>query len=53
MNNKNSKARVGVPDVMIVLGMMLLAAGLGGIDWRLAAIVCGALIVGLGVWMIW
>ena len=36
---------VSLVDVLLVLGLGLLAAGLGGFDWRLALIACGALLL--------
>ena len=45
------RSRVDVRDVMVVVGFVLLAGGLGGYDWRLAAVVCGALLLGCGLWM--
>ncbi len=36
---------VSLVDVLLVLGLALLAGGLGGYDWRLALIACGALLL--------
>lgn len=38
-----------VPDLMIVLGLALLAGGLAAYDWRLALVVCGLVLLLLGL----
>jgi type IV secretory pathway VirB2 component (pilin) len=38
-----------VPDLMIVLGLALLAGGLAAFDWRLAMVVCGLVLLLLGL----
>lgn len=35
-------------DWMMVLGLAMLGAGLGAYDWRLALVVCGALLLTFG-----
>ena len=40
---------VDLIDGMIMLGLVLLGVGLGAYDWRLALVVCGALLFVLGV----
>lgn len=41
--------RIDLADVMVVLGLALLAGGLGAYDWRLALIVCGAILLLVGL----
>jgi type IV secretory pathway VirB2 component (pilin) len=36
-------------DVMVVLGLAMLGAGLGAYDWRLALVVCGGILLALGL----
>ena len=43
---------IDLVDVMIVLGMVMIGAGLGAYDWRLALVVCGALLVMIGLWLV-
>lgn len=45
------RSRVDVRDVMVVVGFVLLAGGLGGYDWRLALVVCGVVLLVMGLWM--
>ena len=45
------KSRIDVRDVMVVVGFVMLAGGLGGYDWRLAAVVCGTVLLAMGLWM--
>lgn len=40
-------------DGMIMVGLVMLGVGLGAYDWRLALVVCGALLFVLGVAMGW
>jgi len=41
--------KITLSDVLIVLGLALLAGGIAAFDWRLALIVCGALLLAGGV----
>jgi hypothetical protein len=34
---------------MVILGLAMLGGGLGGYDWRLALVVCGALLLVFGL----
>lgn len=43
---------VDLVDVMIVLGLVMIGAGLGAWDWRVALVVCGALLLVLGLWLV-
>jgi hypothetical protein len=36
-------------DGLTMVGLGLLAAGLGALDWRVALIVCGSLLFGVGL----
>lgn len=45
--------RIDLVDVMTVLGLLMIGAGLGAVDWRLALVVCGALLLVFGVWAGW
>lgn len=40
-------------DGLIVLGLTMLGAGLGAYDWRVALVVCGALLLVLGLAAAW
>lgn len=40
---------VDLVDGMIMLGLVLLGVGLGAYDWRLALVVCGALLFVVGL----
>ena len=44
--------RLDLADWMVILGLAMLAAGLGGYDWRLALVVCGAVLVVFGLWLV-
>jgi len=44
--------RLDLADWMVILGLALLAGGLGAYDWRLALVVCGALLVMIGLWLV-
>lgn len=41
--------KVDLHDVVFIVGLAMLAGGIGAYDWRLALIVCGALLVSLGL----
>lgn len=41
--------RIDMSDVLVVLGLALLAGGLGAYDWRLALMVCGLVLLVLGL----
>lgn len=41
--------RVDVSDVLVVFGLALLAGGLGAYDWRLALVVCGLILLAVGL----
>jgi hypothetical protein len=45
--------RFDLVDGMLVLGLLMIGAGLGGFDWRLALMVCGFLLLALGLWLGW
>ena len=40
---------VALPDVLIVVGSVFVAAGLAAYDWRLALIACGGLLLAGGI----
>lgn len=42
--------RVDLRDGLAAAGLALLAAGLAGYDWRLAMVVCGAVLLAVGLW---
>lgn len=42
--------RIDVRDVMVVVGLAMMSAGLWFVDWRWALVIVGALIAGLAVW---
>lgn len=44
---------IDLVDVMIVLGLVMIGAGLGAYDWRLALVVCGSLLIAFGLWAGW
>ncbi len=39
-------------DWMVIVGLVMLGAGLGAYDWRLALVVCGALLLVIGLWLV-
>lgn len=41
--------RIDLSDVMVIVGLALLAGGLGAYDWRLACVVCGLVLLALGL----
>lgn len=41
--------RIDLPDLMVVLGLALLAGGLGAFDWRLALITLGVILLAFGL----
>lgn len=38
-----------VPDILIVVGIILLSGGLAAYDWRLALVVCGVILLAIGL----
>lgn len=40
---------IDLTDVMVVAGLAMVAGGLGAYDWRLALIVCGAVLLLIGL----
>lgn len=42
-------AKIDLNDIVVLVGLAMLAAGVGAYDWRLALIVCGTILVSLGV----
>ena len=45
--------RIDLVDVITLLGWLMIGAGLGAFDWRLALAVCGAVLLVFGVWVGW
>jgi hypothetical protein len=45
--------RFDLVDVMVFVGLGLMAAGLAAFDWRLALLVCGALLFVFGLYAGW
>lgn len=43
-------SKFDLSDVVFLVGLVLLAIGLAAYDWRLALVVCGALLLILGLW---
>lgn len=41
---------VDLRDVLLVVGLAMMFAGLWFVDWRWALVVVGALVAGLAVW---
>ena len=41
--------RMDASDGLVVLGVVMLGAGLGGYDWRLALVVLGVVVLVLGL----
>ena len=37
-----------LPDIILVVGLLLLTAGLAGVDWRLACVVIGLALALIG-----
>jgi hypothetical protein len=44
---------IDLVDALIMIGLVMIGAGLGAYDWRLALVVCGFLLLALGVWFGW
>lgn len=42
------KPRFDLADGLVILGLALLAGGVAAFDWRLALIVCGAVLLWVG-----
>lgn len=40
---------MSLDDALVVVGMVMLATGLSAYDWRLALVVCGALLLSMGL----
>jgi hypothetical protein len=45
--------KLDIIDGLIMVGLVMIGAGLGAYDWRLALVVCGFLLLALGVWFGW
>lgn len=45
-----SPGRIDLADVLVAVGWVMLAAGLAGYDWRLALVVCGVVLLAVGLW---
>lgn len=43
-------SKIDANDVAFVLGLAMVAGGLGAYDWRLASVVCGAVLLIVGLW---
>lgn len=46
---RRGRERIDLADLVVMVGLALLAGGLGAYDWRLAAVVLGVLLVVLGL----
>jgi len=44
--------RIDLVDVIVFVGLGLLAGGLAAYDWRLALVVCGAVLLTIGLWLV-
>ena len=45
--------KLDIIDGLIMIGLGMIGAGLGAYDWRLALVVCGFLLLALGVLFGW
>jgi uncharacterized membrane protein HdeD (DUF308 family) len=53
MTEPEKKPKIEVPDVLLILGLVLLFVGLGfAISWPIASAVTGAVLIGLGIWLV-
>ncbi len=43
------RSRIDLQDVLVVVGLAMLAGGLAAFDWRLALVVCGAVLLAVGL----
>lgn len=43
-------SKIDLNDLAFFIGLALLAGGLGAYDWRLALVVCGTLLLIVGLW---
>jgi hypothetical protein len=39
-------------DWLVIVGLAMLGGGLGAYDWRLALVVCGAVVLVSGLWLV-
>lgn len=53
MTEPEKKPKIEVPDVLLILGLVLLFVGLGfAISWPIASAVTGVVLIGLGIWLV-
>lgn len=44
--------RVDLSDALIVVGLAMLGGGLAAYDWRVALIVCGVILLAIGLFVV-
>ncbi|MCO6450420.1 MAG: hypothetical protein J5I90_06485 [Caldilineales bacterium] len=52
-SNTSPKRLFDFVDLLFAAGFVLITAGLVGYDWRIAAVVCGLLLLALGLFAAW
>jgi uncharacterized membrane protein HdeD (DUF308 family) len=53
MTEPEKTPKIELPDVLMILGLVLLFVGLGfAVSWPVAATVTGAVLIGLAVWLV-
>jgi protein-S-isoprenylcysteine O-methyltransferase Ste14 len=47
------KSKLEIPDVLLILGLVLLFCGLGfAVSWPISLAITGAVLIGLGIWLV-
>lgn len=53
MTEPEKKPKIEAPDILLILGLVLLFVGLGfAVSWPVAGATTGAVLIGLAVWMV-
>ena len=53
MADPKPKPKIELPDILLILGLVLIFVGLGfAISWPIAAAVTGGVLTGLAIWLV-
>lgn len=53
MTEPEKKPKIEVPDILLILGLVLLFVGLGfAVSWPISLAVTGVVLIGLSIWLV-
>jgi protein-S-isoprenylcysteine O-methyltransferase Ste14 len=53
MADPEKKTRIEIPDILLIIGLILLFTGLGlAVTWPWSLAITGAVLIGLAIWLV-